>query len=63
MRFTLAMVSLMGVKEAFTLGMHRVLLNMMECYVDHVVQVFTQIYIYQTIIIIQSCIAVLLDIL
>ena len=62
-RFTLAMVSLMDVKEAFTQEMRRVLLDMMECYVDHVVQVFTQIYIYQTIIIIQSCIAVLLDML
>ena len=51
-RFTLAMVSLMDVKEAFTLGMRRVLLNMMECYVDHVVQVFIQIYIIQSVIII-----------
>ena len=61
-RFTLAMVSLMDVKEAFTLEMRRVLLDMMECYVDHVVKV-TQINIFHSIIIIQSCIAVLLDIL
>jgi hypothetical protein len=62
MRFTLALVSLMDVKEAFTQKMRRVLLDMMECYVDHVVQV-TQIYIFQSILIIQSCIAVLLDML
>jgi hypothetical protein len=59
MRFTLAMVSLMDVKEAFTQGMRRVLLDMMGCYVDHVVQVFTQIYKIHSIIVI----AVLLDIL
>ena len=59
-RFTLAMVSLMDVKEAFTQEMRRVLLDMMECYVDHVVKV-TQICIFQSIRIIQSCIAVLLD--
>jgi hypothetical protein len=62
MRFTLAMVSLMGVKEAFTQEMRRVLLDMMECYVDHVVKV-TQIYIFQSILIIQSFIALLLDML
>jgi hypothetical protein len=61
-RFTLALVSLMDVKEAFTQEMRRVLLDMMECYVDHVVKV-TQIYIFQSILIIQSCIAVLLDML
>ena len=55
-RFTLALVSLMDVKEAFTQEMRRVLLDMMECYVDHVVKVFTQIYIIQSILIIQSCI-------
>jgi hypothetical protein len=47
------MVSLMDVKEAFTQEMSRVLLDMMERYVDHVVKV-TQIYIFQSIIIIQS---------
>ena len=41
-RSSLAMASLMDVKEAFTQEMRRVLLDMMECYVDHVVQVFTQ---------------------
>jgi hypothetical protein len=52
----------MDVKEAFKQEMRRVLLDMMECYVDHVVKV-TQIYIFQSIIIIQSCIVVLLDML
>ena len=61
-RFTLALVSLMDVKEAFTQEKRRVLLDMMECFVDHVVKV-TQIYIFQSIIIIQSCVAVLLDML
>jgi hypothetical protein len=42
----------MDVKEAFKLEMRHVLLDMMECYVDHVVQVFTQIYIIHSIIII-----------
>jgi hypothetical protein len=55
------MVYLMGVKEAFTQEMRRVLLDMMECYVDHVVQVFNQIYIFQSILIIW--IAALLDML
>jgi len=55
------MVSLMDVKEAFTLGMRRVLLDMMECYVDHVVKVFTEIYIIPSVIIIW--IALLLDML
>ena len=50
-RSTLAMVSLMDVKEAFTQEMHRVLLDMMECYVDHVVPVFTQLYIIQSVLI------------
>jgi hypothetical protein len=62
-RFTLAMVSLMDVKEAFTQEMRRVLLDIVECYVDHVVQVFTQIYIFQSIRIILSFIAVSLDML
>ena len=61
-RFTLALVSLMDVKEAFTQEMRRVLLDMMECYVDHVVKV-TQIYIFQSFTIIQSFIALLLDML
>jgi len=56
-------VSLMDVKEAFTQEMRRVLLDMMECYVDHVVQVFTQIYMFQSIIIILSFMAVSLDML
>jgi hypothetical protein len=33
------MVYLMDVKEAFTQEMRRVLLDMKECYVDHVVKV------------------------
>lgn len=53
-RSTVAMVSLMDVKEAYKLETRRVLLDMMECYVDHVVKVITQIYtIIQSIIIIQ----------
>ncbi len=62
-RFTLAMVSLMDVKEAFTQEMRRVLLDIVECYADHVVQVFTQIYIFQSIRIILCFIAVSLDML
>ncbi len=61
-RFTLAMVSLMDVKEAITQELRRVLLDMMECYVDHVVKV-TQIYIIHSITIIQSFIAGILDML
>jgi len=57
------MVSLMDVKEVFTQEMRRVLLDMMECYVDHVVQVFNQIYMFESIIIILSFMAVSLDML
>ncbi len=52
----------MDVKEAITQEMRRVLLDMMECYVDHVVKV-TQVYIFQSILIIQSFIAGILDML
>jgi hypothetical protein len=52
----------MVVKEAFIQEMHRALQDIMECYVDHVVEV-TQKYIIHSIIIIQNCIAVILDIL
>lgn len=62
-RSTVAMVSLMDVKEAYKLETRRVLLDMMQCYVDHVVKVITQIYIIQSIIIIQPYVAVLLDII